>query len=124
MSHVVELKTTEVKICDKNTLVAACRRLKLKDPVWSNVRMYNASREGWSIELPGWKYPVIANLEKGVIEGDNYNGRWGRVEELTKLETAYTAELALQRARESHRFSMIQETVQEDGTIMIECTEY
>jgi hypothetical protein len=124
MSHIVEMDMKNVKITDRNTLFAACRRLKLAEPVFQKVRLFEGIVEGWTVKLEGWHYPVAINLETGVIKGDNYNGVWGKAEELAQLEVAYATEAALKLARESHRFASIEETVDLDGSIEIRCIEY
>jgi len=123
MSHVVEIEVT-VKITDEETLAAACKRLGLELPVWGPVKLYSETLDGLSVKLPGWTYPIVVDLETAVVKADNFNGRWGRIEELTKLEQAYQTEQVLKTARDSCMFSSINETTLADGSIQISLMAY
>lgn len=54
--------------------------------------MYNATETGLGIELPHWKYPVVANTDTGELKYDNYEGRWGSQQFLHQFLQAYAAE--------------------------------
>ena len=54
---------------------------------------------GLGVELPHWKYPVVANTETGQLRFDNYNGRWGSQEFLDQLLQMYAVEKAKIEAR-------------------------
>ena len=69
------------------------------------------------VQLPGWNYAVVCNLESGQVSYDNYNGAWGRQEELNRFLQAYAVEKARIEARKKgHRVS---ETKLEDGSIKV-----
>jgi len=36
------------------------------------------------VQLPEWRYPVVAQLDAGELRFDNYNGHWGKPEHLDK----------------------------------------
>ena len=74
MSHVVEIKT---EVMDEHAVKAACVRLQLPTPEHKTVRLFNATVTGLCVQLPGWSYPVAANLATGQLQFDNYNGHWG-----------------------------------------------
>lgn len=61
--------------------------------------MYNSTETGLGIELPHWKYPVVANTETGELRFDNYEGRWGSQEFLDQFLQAYAAERVKTEAR-------------------------
>ncbi|MFO0821205.1 MAG: DUF1257 domain-containing protein [Pirellulales bacterium] len=89
MSHIVEIKT---QVRDAAAVQAACRRLELSPPVHGTTKLFSASVTGLAVQLPGWRYPVVCQLAAGEIQYDNYNGRWGAVQELDKFLQAYTVE--------------------------------
>jgi len=69
------------------------------------------------VQLPGWNYPVVCETQSGAVKYDNYNGAWGRQEELNKFLQAYAVEKARIEARKKgHRVS---EAKLEDGSIKI-----
>ena len=73
MSHVVVIKT-EVK--DAAAIRAACRRLKLPDPILGKTKLFSGEVEGLAVQLPDWQYPVVCNLSSGQLQYDNFGGRW------------------------------------------------
>lgn len=114
MSHIVEIKT---EIRDEQAIRAACVRLQLAAPEHRTVRLFNATATGLCVQLPGWNYPVVCNLTTGQLQFDNYNGAWGRQEELNKFLQAYAVEKARIEARKKgHRVS---ESKLEDGSIRV-----
>jgi len=85
MSHTV---TLEYKLTDKSAIIGACGKLGLT--VKERARGTGSlSREtGLGIRLPGWTHDVIIN-EAGDVKYDNWNGNWGKKEELDKLVSQY-----------------------------------
>jgi hypothetical protein len=117
MSHIVQIKT-EVK--DENAIAAACRRLGLQQPTKGKFTVYAVEREGVGIRLPNWSYPVVCNLETGAVDYDNYNGSWGKQEELDKFLQAYAVEKAIYEAQKGG-YSVYEETLP-DGSIKLNIT--
>ena len=114
MSHIVEIKT---EIRDEQAIRAACVRLQLATPEHKTVRLFNATATGLCVALPGWNYPVVCNLQTGQLQYDNYQGHWGRQEELNKFLQAYAVEKTRIEARQrGHRVS---EAKLEDGSIRV-----
>jgi hypothetical protein len=114
MSHIVEI-TTEIR--DEQAVRAACVRLQLPVPETKTVRLFNATATGLCVQLPGWQYPVVCESQSGKVSYDNYNGAWGRREELNKFLQAYAVEKARIEARKKgHRVS---ESKLEDGSIRV-----
>ena len=74
MSHIVVIET---RIYDAAALCSACRRLELDEPVHANVRLFSEEAVGLSVNLPGWRYPVVIDTSDGSLKYDNYEGRWG-----------------------------------------------
>ena len=117
MSHIVQIKT-EVK--DETAIFAACRRLGLPEPTRNKFQVYAVEREGLGVNLPGWQYPVVCNTNTGAVDFDNYNGYWGKQEELDKFLQAYAVEKAIYEAQKGG-YSVYEETLP-DGSIKLNIT--
>ena len=96
MSHIVEI-TTEVR--DEAAVQAACSRLHLPRATRGTFQLYSSQEAGLGIELPHWKYPVVANIDSGQLRYDNYEGRWGSQEQLGQFLQMYAIEKAKIEAR-------------------------
>ena len=64
MSHVVEIRT---EVRDEAAVQAACARLKLPAAIRGRFELYASTEEGLGIQLPEWKYLVVANTHTGQI---------------------------------------------------------
>jgi len=114
LSHIVEIKT---EVRDEAAVKAAYVRLQIPTPEHKTVRLFNATATGLCVQLPGWNYPVVANLQTGQLQYDNYNGHWGRQEELNRFLQAYAVEKAkIEGRKKGHTCS---ETRLEDGSIKV-----
>ncbi len=114
MSHVVEIKT---EIRDEQAVKAACTRLQIPTPEHKSTRLFNATATGLCVQLPGWSYPVVCNLQNGSWQYDNYKGHWGEQAHLHRFLQAYAVEKAKIEARKKgHTCS---ETRLEDGSIRV-----
>jgi hypothetical protein len=114
MSHVVEIKT---EIRDEQAVKAACTRLQIPTPEHKTTRLFNATATGLCVQLPGWSYPVVCNLQNGSLQYDNYQGHWGEQAHLHRFLQAYAVEKAKIEARKKgHTCS---ETRLEDGSIRV-----
>ena len=114
LSHIVQI-TTEVK--SEAAVQAACRRLHLTPAIHGTFELYDSTETGLGVELPKWRYPVVANLETGNLRFDNYGGRWGDQEYLDQFLQRYTVEAATIAARkEGH--SVAEQRI-EDGSIKL-----
>jgi hypothetical protein len=96
MSHIVSIKT---RLTDAAALCAACRRLGLSEPVAGSARLFSAEATGLLVKLPGWQFPAVVDTASGEVKFDNYNGAWGKPEELDKLLQGYAVEKARIEAR-------------------------
>lgn len=96
MSHIVSVKT---QVRDATAIRTACQRLGLAEPVEGKTRLYSGEITGLAVRLPGWNYPVVANLQTGELKYDNFGGRWGHEKELNKFLQAYAVEKAKAEAR-------------------------
>ena len=114
MSHVVEIKT---EVRDEAAVQAACTRLQLPTPEHKTVRLFSATATGLCVQLPGWQYPVVANLQTGQVQYDNYNGHWGEQKHLNSFLQAYAVEKAKVEARKKGH--SVTETALQDGSIRV-----
>lgn len=96
MSHIV---TIDVKIRDTAAIAAACQRLTLPAPVTGTAKLFSAEVSGVAVQLPGWIYPVVADLTTGQLKYDNFGGRWGNTQHLDRFLQAYAVEAAKMAAR-------------------------
>jgi hypothetical protein len=114
MSHVVEIKT---EVRDEAAVKAACVRLQLPTPEHKTCRLFNATATGLCVQLPGWSYPVVANLATGQLQYDNYQGHWGEQKHLNSFLQAYAVEKAKIEARKKGH--AVSETNLHDGSIRV-----
>jgi len=114
LSHIVEIKT---EIRDEQAVRAACTRLQLAAPEHKTVRLFNATATGLCVQLPGWNYPVVASLETGQVQYDNYNGHWGEQKHLHSFLQAYAVEKTRIEARKKGH--SVSETSLQDGSIRV-----
>jgi len=96
MSHIVTIKT---EIRDPIAVAAACRRLGLAEPEHKTVRLFSGEATGLTVQLPGWRYPVVAEVRSGKLRYDNYQGRWGDQIRLDELLQCYAVEKTRIEAR-------------------------
>lgn len=78
---------------------SACKRLHLPKANRGTFELYGSTERGLGIELPHWKYPVVANTDTGELRYDNYEGRWGSQEFLDQFLQAYATERVKIEAR-------------------------
>jgi hypothetical protein len=114
VSHIVEIKT---EIRDEQAVRAACTRLQLPVPEHKTVRLFNATATGLCVQLQGWSYPVVANLQTGQAQYDNYQGHWGEQKHLDAFLQGYAVEKAKIEARKKGH--SVSETRLQDGSIRV-----
>ena len=114
MSHIVEIKT---EVRDEAAVKAACIRLQLPAPEHKTVRLFSATATGLCVQLPGWRYPVVADLKTGQLQFDNYNGHWGEQKHLDAFLQGYAVEKAKLEARKKGH--SVSETRLQDGSIRV-----
>lgn len=73
MSHIVEIRT---QVRDPVAVRAACQRLQLPEPLQGTFKLYTTEATGLSVQLPGWRYPVVCDLPTGQIRYDNFQEHW------------------------------------------------
>jgi hypothetical protein len=114
MSHIVQIQT---QVRDAEAVRAACRRLHLPEPVAGTVKLFSSTAKGLALQLPGWNYPVVCQLDTGQLQYDNFGGRWGEQSQLDRFLQAYAVEKAkLEARRQGHS---ITEQPLTDGSVKL-----
>lgn len=115
MSHTSEVATS---VRDPKAIIATCKELGLAVPKEETVRLYDGKTyTGLTVRLPNWKYPVVVDLKTGALHYDNYNGSWGKQEELQKFQQTYGVAKATLIARA--KGYTVQRTTLPNGTIRL-----
>jgi hypothetical protein len=114
VSHIVDIKT---EIRDEAAVKAACTRLQLPTPEHKTVRLFSATATGLCVQLTGWSYPVVCDLQSGRVQYDNYNGHWGEQSRLNQFLQGYAVEKAKIEARKKGH--SVSETRLQDGSIRV-----
>jgi hypothetical protein len=114
MSHIVTINT---EIRDHDAVAAACRRLGLPEPVHGTAILFEGQTTGLLVKLPGWLYPVVCDTTTGTLRYDNYQGLWGKPEQLDRLLQSYAVEKARIEARK--RGHQVVEQSLSDGSIKL-----
>jgi len=114
VSHIVTIQT---EVRDAAAVRNACKRLQLPQPAAGKHRLFSGEVEGLAVELPGWKYPVVAELNTGKLRYDTYNGRWGDQKHLDRFLQAYAAEKVETEAR--RKGHVVSEQALADGSIKL-----
>jgi hypothetical protein len=114
VSHIVTIQT---QVRDGADVAAACQRLGWLPPRERTVELFGGTATGLSVELPGWRYPVVCKLSTGSLQFDNYNGYWGAQQELDRFLQAYAVERArIEARRQGHS---VTEQPLPDGSIKL-----
>ena len=114
MSHVVQIQT---QVRDPAAARAACERLHLPLPTQGTVELFSESVTGLVVQLPGWMYPVVCDVNSGALKFDNFNGHWGDQKELDRFLQAYAVEKTKIEARKKGLSVMEQPLA--DGSIKL-----
>ena len=96
LSHIVQIQT---EVRDAEAVRTACRRLGLATPVDGTTKLFTSTATGLAVQLSGWNYPVVCQLDTGQLQYDNYGGRWGEQAQLDQFLQAYAIERAKLEAR-------------------------
>ena len=119
MSHT---STIKVKFEDKEALKAACKSLGLHFQEGSHsVQLYGEKvKTDFSIKLEGWRYPVAICGDE--IKYDSYNGAWGHMRELERLQDEYSKQVTVALA--SRLGMTVNEEVSQEGEITLTLYDY
>ena len=114
MSHIVQIKT---QIRDAEAVRAACRRLGLAAPMQGTSRLFSGEVTGLAVQLPGWRYPAVCQLDSGQVQFDNFQGNWGEQKALDGFLQSYGVERAKIEARK--RGHSVSEQQLQDGSVKL-----
>lgn len=118
MSHTV---TIPAQLRDPAAIESACKRLGYPPPTRGNARLYSSEATGIVVQLPGWRYPIVAQVETGAVVLDDFGGRWGERRFLDQFLQAYAVEVARSDARRHGRIVIEQQLP--DGSILLDLVE-
>jgi hypothetical protein len=118
MSHIVVVQT---KLHDPAAIAAACQRLNLPLPVEGTARFYSGEAKGLLVQLPGWLYPAVIDMQSGIVRCDTFEGRWGSQEHLDRFLQIYAVERTKLEARKNGYF--VSEQTLQDGSIKLQLTQ-
>jgi hypothetical protein len=85
--------------------------------VQRTANLFATTEAGLTVELPGWRYPVVCDITSGTVKYDNYGGHWGDQQQLNKLLQAYAVEKARIEARKKGH--TVTEQTLGDGSIKL-----
>ena len=114
MSHIVVIKA---EVRDAAAVQAACHRLNLTEPVQGTTRLFSGMVTGLAVQLPGWQYPVVADLATGRLQFDNFGGRWGDQRHIERFMQMYAVEKCRLEARKAG--NSLTEQALPDGSIKL-----
>ena len=114
MSHIVTIAT---QVRDAEAIRSACRRLGLAAPVEGTAKLFTSSATGFAVQLPGWRYPAVCQLDTGQVLYDIFGGHWGNPRELDRFLQTYAAEVVkIQARKQGHT---VTEQPLSDGSIKL-----
>jgi hypothetical protein len=114
LSHTVQIQT---EVRDPTAVATACRRLGLPEPVHGTARLFSGAATGLLVKLPDWLYPIVCDTASGTLAYDNFNGSWGRQEQLDRFMQRYALEkAALEARRRGH--SVVEQSLP-DGSVRL-----
>ena len=114
MSHIVQIQT---EVRSEPAVQATCRRLNLPPATQDTFELYSSTETGLGIELPEWRYVVVANTETGQLLFDNYEQRWGEQKYLDQFLQRYAVEAATIAARKQGH--SVVESRLDDGSVKL-----
>lgn len=118
MSHTASI-TSECR--DPAAIIAACKELGLPVPEHrEKVQFGGTVQSGLCVQLPGWHYPVVVDVKTGAMKYDNYNGLWGKQEELQRFTQFYGVAKATLIARS--KGYLVQRSTLPNGTVRLNVT--
>jgi hypothetical protein len=114
LSHIVTIAT---QVRDPLAVAAACHRLGLPEPVLGTTTLFGGEVAGLLVKLPDWTYPVVVDTATGLLNFDNFEGRWGDQAHLDRFLQAHAIEKARIEARKQGH--TVYEQALPDGSIKL-----
>jgi hypothetical protein len=114
--------TIQTELRDLDAVRAACKRLSLAEPVFSEHHdLFNGQQAaGWAVKLSGWLFPVVIDDKTGKVAFDNFGGSWGDAKHLDAFKQAYAVCKATAIARA--KGYQVAEHKLADGTVRLAVT--
>lgn len=96
MSHTA---TIELEIKSHSALRAACLETSTPFEEFTSVRLFDGTliEDCFAFTPKDWKYPVAA--KEGKLHFDNYEGKWGSIDELNRVRQRYAVNVQKEAAR-------------------------
>lgn len=83
--------------------------------------LYQGAETGVAVfKMPGWQYPVVVKAD-GTAVFDNFNGKWGNLEDLNKVRQDYASGVTVKKAQ-SGGLRVKAQTTLADGSIQLRLT--
>lgn len=96
MSHTT---TIDLEIKSESALIKACEELGVPYKANTEEKLYDGTiAKGFSFKPKGWLYPVVATPD-GKLLFDNYEGAWGKIEELNRVKQRYAVNSQIEVAK-------------------------
>lgn len=112
MSHTVRRRS---QCTNEEGVTRAAQRMGAQVLGHGRHRLYDGTRTGFGVKLPGWRYPIVFDLTNGNMAYDHYNGSWGNPERLNDFKQGYTLEMGKKTAEEKgHR---VEEVALDNGDV-------
>lgn len=111
--HVVRARC---RLKRRDAVLAACSVLGLNVVPGEQHNLYSGTYRGMGVQLPGWQYPLVVDLETRSFQYDTYEGRWGDRKELDRFIQRATAEENKLIGMEAG-YNLLSEQVLDDGSI-------
>src|SRR5690606_30529394 len=86
-------------------------------PIHQTAKLFTSTATGPTVKLPGWTYAVVCGVARGDVKFDEFNGRWGKRQELDRFLQAYACERAKIGARKKGH--TVSEQTLADGSIKL-----
>lgn len=121
MSHTVEAK---IEIRNIEIMQKAAAQVGAEWIPCGDITLYDRKVRGYGAQLEGWHFPVVFKTNEdqsvtGEIVYDNFNGSWGRQEQLDELLQRYCIE---QSRDEATRMGLtVTEEVIENDAVRLTC---
>ena len=90
---------------------------RVKTVAAPRVPLFSGEVTGLGVQLPDWRYPVVAQLDTGELRYDNYSGRWGEQQHLDRFLQTYAVETVKSQAR--RKGHSVTEQPLSDGSIRL-----
>lgn len=116
MSH---RTVVDVQVLDKEAARKTCEALgyEFLDNT-GEVKIFDGKVQSkFGFKIPEWRYPVYVDQDDKMVF-DNYEGRWGNIEDFNKFRQLYAENVTLSHAERSG-YRVLHRGLTEDGTLQL-----